>query len=72
MPVGISEIKGEFSRGEVVKIFNADGKALAIGLTRYSSDDLARIKGKKSQDIEAILGYEFGSVALHSDEMVVY
>ena len=72
LPVGITQIKGEFSRGEVVKIFNADDKALAIGLTRYSSDDLARIKGKKSQDIETILGYEFGSVALHSDEMVVY
>ncbi|MDD0823067.1 glutamate 5-kinase [Mannheimia sp. AT1] len=72
LPVGVSEIKGEFTRGEVVKIFNQEGKALALGIARYSSEALVRIKGKKSKEIETLLGYEFGSVAVHSDEMVVY
>lgn len=72
LPVGVSQIKGEFTRGEVIKIFNQDGKAIALGIARYSSEALLRIKGKKSKEIELLLGYEFGSVAVHSDEMVVY
>ncbi|HGO5853272.1 TPA: glutamate 5-kinase [Mannheimia haemolytica] len=72
LPVGVSAIKGEFTRGEVIKIFSQDGKALALGIARYSSEALLRIKGKKSKEIESLLGYEFGSVAVHSDEMVVY
>ncbi len=55
-----------------MKIFNQEGKALALGLARYNSDALIRIKGKKSKEIESLLGYEFGSVAVHIDEMVIY
>ncbi|QIM63232.1 glutamate 5-kinase [Pasteurellaceae bacterium Orientalotternb1] len=72
LPAGISQVEGQFARGEVVKICNRQGKTLALGITRYGSDALARIQGKKSSEIETILGYEFGSVALHRDEMVVY
>lgn len=72
LPVGIVEIRGIFSRGEVVKIFNRKNQAFALGLARYGSDALVRIKGKKSTEIESLLGYEFGPVAVHSDEMVVY
>ncbi|MBD4684155.1 glutamate 5-kinase, partial [Xanthomonas citri pv. citri] len=54
LPVGVSEINGVFSRGEVVKIFNQEGKALALGLARYNSDALIRIKGKKSKEIESL------------------
>lgn len=72
LPVGVVEIKGEFTRGEVIKIFSQSGKPLALGVARYSSEALVRIKGKKSKEIESLLGYEFGSVAVHSDEMVVY
>ena len=69
---GILEVKGEFARGELVKIFNTEGKPLALGLVRYGDEALRRIKGQKSAEIEHLLGYEFGTVAIHSDEMVVY
>ena len=72
LPVGILEVKGEFARGELVKIFNTEGKPLALGLVRYGDEALRRIKGQKSAEIEHLLGYEFGTVAIHSDEMVVY
>ncbi|OOR99153.1 glutamate 5-kinase [Haemophilus paracuniculus] len=72
LPVGVQNVEGEFTRGEVIKIFNQNGKAIALGIARYSSEALRKIKGKKSQEIETLLGYEFGSVAVHSDEMVVY
>ncbi|THA13753.1 PUA domain-containing protein, partial [Rodentibacter pneumotropicus] len=57
--------------GEVVKIRNQVGKNIALGMPRYNSDALLLIKGKKSQEIEAILGYEYGSVALHRDDMII-
>lgn len=72
LPAGINRIDGQFARGEVVKIADLDGKILALGISRYNSEALNQIKGKKSADIERILGYEFGAVALHRDEMIVY
>ena len=69
LPAGITAVEGRFSRGEVVKIKNTLGKVIALGMPRYNSDALELIKGKKSQDIEQILGYEYGAVALHRDDM---
>lgn len=71
LAAGILSIDGRFSRGEVVKIQQKNGKVIALGMPRYNSDALILIKGKKSQDIEQILGYEYGSVAVHRDDMVV-
>ena len=71
LPAGIVTVEGRFSRGEVVKIRNPAGKDIALGMPRYNSDALLLIKGKKSQDIEAILGYEYGAVALHRDDMII-
>ncbi|WEM41693.1 glutamate 5-kinase [Photobacterium sp. DA100] len=68
---GISEVKGEFERGEVARIFNTQGELLARGISRYSSKDLAKIAGKHSQDIYQVLGYEYGPVAVHRDDLVV-
>lgn len=70
LPAGIVSVEGCFSRGEVVKIRNQAGKEIALGMPRYNSDALFLIKGKKSQEIEAILGYEYGAVALHRDDMI--
>lgn len=72
LPVGITAIEGKFARGEIVKIQNQEGKILALGITRYSQEALAKIQGRKSSEIETLLGYEFGAVALHRDEMIIY
>lgn len=72
LPAGIADVQGQFARGEVLKVVNADGKPIGLGISRYSSEALNQIKGKKSAEIETILGYEFGSVALHRDEMILY
>ncbi|MDH2998231.1 glutamate 5-kinase [Pasteurellaceae bacterium LFhippo2] len=72
LPAGITKVEGQFARGEVIKIFNQDGKAIALGIARYNSEDFSTLKGKKSAEIETVLGYEFGSVAVHRNEMVIY
>ncbi|NBI55848.1 glutamate 5-kinase [Photobacterium alginatilyticum] len=68
---GITEVKGQFERGEVTRIFNTKGVLLARGICRYSSKDMAKIAGKHSQDIYQVLGYEYGPVAVHRDDLVV-
>ncbi|ELM3735074.1 glutamate 5-kinase [Edwardsiella piscicida] len=71
LPKGIREVSGDFSRGEVVRIRTLDGRDLAHGVSRYNSDALRMIAGHHSLQISAILGYEYGPVAVHRDDMIV-
>ncbi|WP_370547835.1 glutamate 5-kinase [Edwardsiella tarda] len=71
LPKGICEVSGDFSRGEVVRIRGLDGRDLAHGVSRYNSDALRMIAGHHSLQISAILGYEYGPVAVHRDDMIV-
>jgi len=71
LPKGIREVKGDFSRGEVIRIRNLTGRDLAHGVSRYNSDAMRMIAGHHSQQISEILGYEYGPVAVHRDDMIV-
>ena len=55
---GIKTVTGNFSRGEVIRIRNSEGRDIAHGVSRYNSDALCLIAGQHSQQIDAILGYE--------------
>ena len=71
LAVGIREVAGEFERGETLAIKDASGRALARGITNYSSAELALIKGRKSEEIEAVLGYRYEDEALHIDNIAL-
>ncbi|MCX6055537.1 MAG: glutamate 5-kinase [Chloroflexi bacterium] len=71
LPPGISLVSGEFDRGDAVRIVSKDKKPVAIGLTNYSSNDLKRICGHQSSEIETLLGYVFGEEVIHRDHMVL-
>jgi glutamate 5-kinase len=71
LPKGITAINGNFSRGEVIAICDPTGNDIAHGVSRYNSDALRMIAGKHSQEISEILGYEYGAVAVHRDDMIV-
>ena len=71
LPKGIKSVTGNFSRGEVIRIRNLAGRDIAHGVSRYNSDALRRIAGHHSQQIDAILGYEYGPVAVHRDDMII-
>ncbi|NIG98810.1 MAG: glutamate 5-kinase [Serratia symbiotica] len=71
LPKGICAVKGDFSRGEVIRIRTLAGRDLAHSVSCYNRDAMRMIAGHHSQDISEILGYEYGSVAVHRDDMIV-
>lgn len=75
LPAGIAAVEGEFDRGDTVPIlFREPGSVaaeIARGVTRYPSDELRRIKGCHSDRVVEILGYTYGPVAVHRNDMIV-
>jgi glutamate 5-kinase len=71
LPSGILKVEGDFSKGDAVSCLDKKGHRIAKGLTNYSSKELKKIKGKKTSEIEKILGYKYSDEALHRDNMVV-
>jgi glutamate 5-kinase len=71
LPAGIQSVGGSFRRGETVHIQSPDQKELARGIVRYSSKDLALIKGRQSEEIPEILGYFYGAVAVHRNDLIL-
>ena len=70
LPAGAVNIWGEFERGDLVIIKTANGE-VARGLTAYSSEDARKIIGKKSTEIEHILGFTGRGELVHRDDMVI-
>ncbi len=71
LPAGVVAISGEFERGDAVLICNQDRNQIGRGLISYNSDDAKRIIGKKSAEIEQILGFKRRDVLIHRDDMVL-
>jgi len=67
---GIVQVDGEFRKGDVVGI-TGDGSEVARGLTNYSSDELQRIKGLKSNQIAKALGSKPYDEVVHRDNMLL-
>lgn len=70
LPAGAMGVSGEFRRGDVVDIV-ASGETLARGLSEYDAADAALICGKKSAELEGILGAVPRQVLVHRDQMVM-
>ena len=71
LAVGVKDVQGNFSRGEIVSCVSNDGKEIARGLVNYNSVDVMKIKGKASKDIESILGYIDDAELIHRDNLVL-
>ena len=71
LPAGIVEIGGRFERGDPIEVRDPGDVVLARGLSAYSAADAKRIKGHKSGDIEAILGYRGRDEMIHRDDLVL-
>ncbi|MEA3369218.1 MAG: glutamate 5-kinase [Candidatus Ratteibacteria bacterium] len=71
LPSGIFGCKGKFQPGDVVSIQDDKGREIARGMINYSHDELEKIKGKKTQEIEKILGYKYYDEIVHRNNMVI-
>jgi glutamate 5-kinase len=71
LPIGVVEVAGEFERGEVVAVIDADGRELARGLINYSAADARRIARRPSSEIESLLGYVEEPELIHRDNLVL-
>ncbi len=71
LAVGVTSVSGNFIRGEMVSCINHQGKEIAHGLVNYNAIEAAKICGKSSNKIEAILGYVDEAELIHRDNMVL-
>jgi glutamate 5-kinase len=71
LPAGIARVENAFSRGDAVLILDPARRELARGITRYDSGDLARIAGCRSSEIFDRLGYAYGSVVVHRNDLIL-
>ena len=71
LPVGVTAVKGVFTKGELVVIKSPTGSEIARGLVNYSSEEAAKIAGQPSQKIELLLGYKDYDELVHRDNLVL-
>ncbi len=71
LAVGVKDVVGEFSRGDMVICVDEQGKEVARGLINYNSDEADRIKGHASSEIADILGYVDEPELIHRDNLVI-
>ncbi len=71
LPIGITQVLGEFQRGAVVACVDSTGKAIAHGLSNYNADEARRIARHSSLDISSLLGYGGDAELIHRDNLVL-
>ncbi|MEM7295125.1 MAG: glutamate 5-kinase [Pseudomonadota bacterium] len=71
LPAGVTAVEGSFERGDPVSMRGDSGETLGIGLSRYTCDEAQAIRGRHTEDFEAILGYQGRAALIHRDDMVM-
>ena len=71
LPAGVVSIEGRFRRGDAIMVRDKAGREIARGLSAYAAEDAALIKGRKSAEIESILGYRGRDELIHRDDLVL-
>jgi len=71
LPAGVRAVDGRFDRGDAVVVQDESGREIARGLAAYGADDARAIQGRRSDAIEALLGFAGRSVLIHRDDLVL-
>ncbi|MGH8144160.1 MAG: glutamate 5-kinase [Steroidobacteraceae bacterium] len=71
LPAGVTSTLGRFESGDTVSILAPEGVEVARGIAAYSDSDAARIMGRRSSEIEAVLGFRGPDELIHRDDMVM-
>jgi glutamate 5-kinase len=71
LPIGVTEVLGEFARGDVIACVDGQGQEVARGLVNYSSAQARLIARRPTAQIEDILGFIEEPELIHADNLVV-
>src|SRR6476620_4323840 len=71
LPIGMTTVQGEFSRGDVIAVLDSDGTEIARGLANYSSAEARLICRKSSSEFEKLLGYTGEPEMVHRTNLVL-
>jgi len=71
LPIGVSEVQGDFARGDVVACLSQAGSEVGRGLINYASSEARRIIGKPSSEIESLLGFVEEPELIHRSNLVI-
>jgi glutamate 5-kinase len=71
LPAGVIAVAGEFERGDAIRVLDQAGRELARGLSAYSAADARAIQGRKSAEIEELLGYRGRDELIHRDDLAM-
>lgn len=74
LPAGIVRVEGTFQRGDTVNVVGDSAETsseIARGIVRYAHDELTRIAGCQSHEIEERLGYTHGAAAVHRNDLIL-
>ncbi|MEX0643763.1 MAG: glutamate 5-kinase, partial [Parvularculaceae bacterium] len=71
LPAGINRIEGQFRRGDAVSVIDDKGEVIGQGLIAYDVEEAVLLIGKKSPDIEKILGYRGAAAVIHRDDLAM-
>ena len=71
LPAGVARLSGRFDRGDTVSVLAGDGREVARGIAAYSDADAAKIIGRRTAEIEGILGFRGRDELIHRDDLVL-
>ncbi len=71
LPSGVKAVRGRFGSGEPVSVVDESGAEFARGLCGFDADEVERIAGRRSGEVEALLGYRAVEEVIHRDDLVL-
>jgi glutamate 5-kinase len=71
LPSGVLEVSGRFGAGDLVRIVDPHGREFARGLAEYAAEEITRIKGLRTTEVERTLGYKSTDEVVHRDDLVL-
>ena len=71
LPIGMTAVEGEFSRGDVIAVRDDQGREIARGLANYASAEARLLCRKPSSEFERLLGYVAEPEMVHRDNLVL-
>ena len=71
LPAGVREVRGAFSRGDVIEMRSLGGAVLAYGIANYDADELRVIAGQRSARIAELIGHHHGDEAVHRNNLAL-